>query len=68
MTIKKIKKSFTVWLVEDVENFFRGSFLCVEKESDKFYYGIQSSMNGSFFVKFPKNKCTKINPLKKNTL
>jgi hypothetical protein len=60
---KKVNKKFAVWLTEEYDGFYNGSCLHVDKESKNFYYGIHSSMAGSFNAKFPKYKCTKTNPL-----
>ena len=65
MSVKKVKKEFTVWLTEDWDGFCKGSCLHVEKESKNFYYGIHSSMIGSCQVKFLKKECTKTDPMKK---
>ncbi len=63
MSIKKVKKEFAVWLKEDWGGYFEGSCLHVAGTSKNFYYGIQTSMAGSFYSKFLKQKCTKTNPL-----
>ncbi len=63
MGAKKVKKEFNVWLKEDQLPHYKGSCLHVEKESKNFYYGINSSMFGSFNTKFLKSNCTKTNPM-----
>jgi hypothetical protein len=53
---------FTVWTSEDIENtdLYKGSGIHVEKEYENSYYGIHSSMNGSYYVTVDKSKCTKV--------
>lgn len=64
MGFKKVNKEFSVWLKEDFESFPKGTCLHVEKESAHLYQGIQTSPFGTCYAKFPKEKCTKKNPLK----
>lgn len=59
----KESKTKTVWLKEDWNDYPSGSCLHVEKETKKYYHGTCSVMCGSFYGKFPKEKCTKTNPL-----
>ena len=57
---------FQVWTSEDIEDtdLYKGSGIHVEKEYETYYYGIHSSMNGSYYVKVDKSKCTKVNEFK----
>ena len=65
MSFKKVKKEFSVWLTEEWDGYWEGSCLHVERESKTLYYGMASNNACSFYVKFPKNKCTKTDPSKK---
>ena len=58
---------FQVWTSEDIENtdLYKGSGIHVEKEFENHYYGIHSSMNGSYYVTVEKSKCTKVNEFQK---
>ncbi len=57
---------FTAWTTEDIEDtdLYKGSGIHVEKEYETYYYGIHSSMNGSYYVKVDKSKCTKVDEFK----
>ena len=57
---------FQVWTSEDIEDtdLYKGSGIHVEKEYETYYYGIHSSMNGSYYVKVDKSKCTKVDEFK----
>lgn len=63
MSFKKVKKEFSVWLTEEWNGYWEGSHLHVEKESKTLYYGMASINACSFYVKFPKAKCTKVSPM-----
>lgn len=57
---------FTAWTTEDIENtdLYKGSGIHVEREYDEFYYGIHSSMGGSYYTTVEKSKCTKVDEFK----